>query len=213
MFTEVAAIVLISSRQTSPILNAMFHHLKGRLTEKNPAFCVIECGGVGYQINISLHTYSRLGENENVTLLTHLHIAEDAHTLYGFADEEERRLFRSLISVSGIGCNTARMMLSSMNPAEIEECIASEDVARLKKIKGIGEKTAQRMILELRGKLKREPIPSPMISVRRSREEAITALLTLGFQRNAIDNVLDKIIKSQPDLGVEEIIKQALKTL
>ena len=191
----------------------MFHHLKGRLTEKNPASCVIECGGVGYHINISLHTYSKLGDSENVILLTHLHVAEDAHTLYGFAEEEERRLFRSLISVSGIGCNTARMMLSSMNPTEIEECIAVEDVARLKKIKGIGEKTAQRMILELRGKLKRELVLSPMIAVRRAREEAITALLTLGFQRNAVENALEKILKSQPDLGVEELIKQSLKTL
>ena len=142
-----------------------------------------------------------------------MHITENSQVLFGFHEQQEKDLFLQLISVSGVGASTARMMLSSMNPAEIEECIASEDVARLKKIKGIGEKTAQRMILELRGKLKREPIPSPMISVRRSREEAITALLTLGFQRNAIDNVLDKIIKSQPDLGVEEIIKQALKTL
>jgi Holliday junction DNA helicase RuvA len=191
----------------------MFHHLKGRLIEKNPASCVIECAGVGYWINISLNTYSHLGSDETITLLTHLHVTEDAHTLYGFAEEDERRLFRSLISVSGIGCNTARMMLSSMNPNEIEECIASEDVSRLKKIKGIGEKTAQRMILELRGKLKRSTDNSGATAGINIRDQATNALLVLGFQRNAVESALDKIIKGQPSIQVEELIKQALKTL
>jgi holliday junction DNA helicase RuvA len=191
----------------------MIHHLNGRLVEKNPAYCIVECGGVGYFVNISLHTFSQIGEEESIRLLTHLHITEDAHTLFGFHGEEERRLFRSLITVSGIGCNTARMMLSSMNPTEIEGCIASEDVTRLKKIKGIGEKTAQRVILELRGKLKRVETPGEAPSGRRIKEEALTALLTLGFQRNTIDSTLEKLLKNEPALNVEELIRQALKSL
>jgi Holliday junction DNA helicase RuvA len=191
----------------------MINHLNGRLIEKNPAYCVIECGGVGYFVNISLHTFSQLGENESIRLLTHLHITEDAHTLFGFQQEEERKLFRSLITVSGIGCNTARMMLSSMNPAEIESCIASEDVGRLKKIKGIGEKTAQRLVLELKGKIRKESNVSGMLTSLSVRDEALSALLTLGFQRNTVESTLDKLIKNSPGTGVEEIIRQALKSL
>jgi len=191
----------------------MIHHLNGRLVEKNPAYCIVECGGVGYFVNISLHTFSQLGDEESVRLLTHLHITEDAHTLFGFHGEDERRLFRSLITVSGIGCNTARMMLSSMNPAEIESCIAAEDVGRLRKIKGIGEKTAQRVILELRGKLKREEGSGSILPGLRVKDEAVTALLTLGFQRNTVDAALDKLLKTQPGMNVEELIRQALKSL
>ncbi|MEY4594028.1 MAG: Holliday junction branch migration protein RuvA [Bacteroidota bacterium] len=191
----------------------MINHLNGKLIEKNPAYCIIECGGVGYFVNISLHTFSQLGENEAIRLLTHLHITEDAHTLFGFHQEEERKLFRSLITVSGIGCNTARMMLSSMNPTEIESCIASEDISRLKKIKGIGEKTAQRLVLELKGKIRKESNVSGMITSLSVREEALSALLTLGFQRNTVEAALDKLIKNSPGTGVEEIIRQALKSL
>src|SRR5689334_7321158 len=125
----------------------MYNHLSGRLVEKNPAFIILECAGVGYFINISLNTYSQIPDREDCKILTFLQITEDAHTLFGFADEEERKLFRFLISVSGIGCNTARMMLSSMTPAEIQESIVNEDILKLKAIKGIGEKTAQRVIL------------------------------------------------------------------
>ena len=191
----------------------MINHLNGKLVEKNPAFCIIECGGVGYFVNISLHTFSQLGDQEAVRLLTHLHITEDAHTLFGFHQEEERKLFRSLITVSGIGCNTARMMLSSMNPSEIENCIAAEDVARLKKIKGIGEKTAQRLVLELKGKIRRESNVPGMLASLSGRDEALSALLTLGFQRNTIEASLDKLLKNHPGIGVEEIIRQALKSL
>ncbi len=191
----------------------MINHLNGKLVEKNPAFCIIECGGVGYFVNISLHTFSQLGDQEAVRLLTHLHITEDAHTLFGFHQEEERKLFRSLITVSGIGCNTARMMLSSMNPSEIENCIAAEDVARLKKIKGIGEKTAQRLVLELKGKIRRESNVPGMLASLSVRDEALSALLTLGFQRNTIEASLDKLLKNHPGIGVEEIIRQALKSL
>ncbi|HRH64816.1 MAG TPA: Holliday junction branch migration protein RuvA [Bacteroidia bacterium] len=191
----------------------MYNHLTGRLVEKNPASVVIECHGVGYLVNISLNTYSKITEEENLRLLVHFQISEDAHTLYGFADEEERRLFRLLITVSGIGCNTARMMLSSMNVEEIENCIVSEDVHRLKSIKGIGEKTAQRAILELKSKLKKEGIQPSVLSHLKVKDEAMAALLTLGFSRNTIDKTLDSLLKKNPVSTVEDLIKQALKSL
>ena len=134
----------------------MYNHLAGKLVEKNPAYAIIECNGIGFQINISLHTFSNIGNEELCRLYTHLQITEDAQTLWGFADEQERKLFRQLISVSGVGCNTARMMLSSMSPAEIHEAIAAENFLKLKSIKGIGEKTAQRIIIDLKDKVKKE---------------------------------------------------------
>ncbi|MBK9523592.1 MAG: Holliday junction branch migration protein RuvA [Bacteroidetes bacterium] len=191
----------------------MLNHLTGRLTEKNPASVVVECHGVGYLVNISLNTYSKISESENVRILVHLQISEDAHTLYGFADEEERRLFRLLITVSGIGCNTARMMLSSMNVDEIENALVTEDVHRLKSIKGIGEKTAQRAILELKSKLKKDGILPSLLSHLKVKDEAMAALLTLGFARNSVDKTLDSILKKNPVSTVEDLIKQALKSL
>lgn len=192
----------------------MYNHLQGRLTEKNPAYIVIECSGVGYFVNISVHTYSKLIENEDFKIFTHLQITEDQHALYGFADEEERRLFRLLITVSGVGCNTARMMLSSMSPGEIETCILQDDATRLKAIKGIGEKTAQRIILELKSKLRKD-VQTPSISVAsfKVKDEALTALLTLGFPRATIEKTLDSLIRTQPSAGVEELIRLALKNL
>src|SRR5438477_12217182 len=127
----------------------MINHLFGRLIEKNPAYIVIECAGVGYFVNISLNTYSSLGEEESCKIFTHLQINDDAHTLYGFAEEEERKLFRNLISVSGVGASTARMILSAMSPVELRDCIMNGDAGRLKSVKGIGEKTAMRLIIEL----------------------------------------------------------------
>jgi Holliday junction DNA helicase RuvA len=192
----------------------MYNHLSGRLVEKNPAYVIIECGGVGYFVNISLHTYSKIPDKEACKIFTFLQITEDAHTLYGFADEEERKLFRSLISVSGIGCNTARMMLSSMNPAEIQECIVNEDAQKLKAIKGIGEKTALRAILELKNKLKKDGIVPAVTSQLKVKNEAMSALLTLGFAKNSVDKALETILKSQSaELSVEEVIRQALKSL
>lgn len=191
----------------------MLNHLTGRLIEKNPASIVVECHGVGYLLNISLNTYSKITTEENIRILVHLQITEDAHTLYGFADEDERRLFRLLITVSGIGCNTARMMLSSMNVDEIENCIVSEDVAKLKSIKGIGEKTAQRAILELKGKLKKDGVIPSVFSHIKVKDEAMAALLTLGFARNTVDKTLDSLLKKNPVSTVEELIKQALKSL
>lgn len=192
----------------------MYHHLQGRLIEKNPAYIVIECAGVGYFVNISVHTYSKIGDNENFKILTYLQITEDQHALYGFADEEERRLFRLLITVSGVGCNTARMMLSSMNPGEIESCILQDDAPRLKAIKGIGEKTAQRIILELKSKLRKD-VNAPSVSVAsfKVKDEALTALLTLGFPRASVEKTLDSLVRQQPTAGVEDLIRLALKNL
>jgi Holliday junction DNA helicase RuvA len=191
----------------------MINHLHGRLISKNPAFIIIECGGVGYFVNISLNTYSKINAQENLMIFTHLQITEDAHTLFGFADEDERRLFRLLITVSGIGCNTARMMLSSMNVPEIEQCIVNENALKLKAIKGIGEKTALRVILELKSKLKKDGMPASMITSLKVKDEAMAALLTLGFARNVIDRTLDTILKSTPASNVEDLIKNALKAL
>ncbi len=191
----------------------MIHFLEGRLTEKNPASVVIQCGGVGYFVNISVNTYSKLGDNENVRLLTHLQITEDAQTLYGFIDEEERRLFRLLITVSGIGCNTARMMLSSMDVNEIENCILSDNSARLKSIKGIGEKTALRAILELKSKLIKEGVSPSVHSNLKVKNEALSALVTLGFAKNNIEKTLDSLLKTSPASNVEDLIRNALKAL
>ena len=191
----------------------MIHFLEGRMAEKNPAFVVINCAGVGYFVNISINTYSKLGDNENVKLLTHLQITEDAHTLYGFIDEEERRLFRLLITVSGIGCNTARMMLSSMNVPEIEHCILSDNSAKLKSIKGIGEKTALRVILEIKSKLIKDSSGLSMLSNLKVKDEALAALITLGFAKNNVEKTIDSLLKVTPSSNVEDLIRNALKAL
>jgi Holliday junction DNA helicase RuvA len=191
----------------------MINHLSGRLIEKNPAYIIIECAGVGYFVNISVHTYTKLPDDEQIKIFTHQQINEDAHTLFGFADEDERRLFRQLISVSGVGAGTARMMLSSMNPAEIQEAIVSEDAKRLQAIKGIGEKSAQRIILELKSKLKKEPQLRIMSTNLKIKDEAMSALLTLGFNKQAVDKVVDNLVRQQPDISVEDLIRNALKIL
>lgn len=190
----------------------MIEFLRGRLIEKNPAYLIIDCNGIGYFVNISVNTFSAIADKEELKILTHLQITEDAHTLYGFISEEERKIFRLLITVSGIGCNTARMMLSSMSVAEIENCIVSENAKKLQSIKGIGEKTALRAILELKAKLKKETIAShaPYLKIR---DEALSALLTLGFNKQAVDKMLDQLIKAEPSTNVEDLIKNALKTL
>ena len=192
----------------------MLNHLHGRLTEKNPSYVVLECAGVGYFVNISMHTYSKLPEKEDCRILVHLQITEDAHTLFGFADEDERRLFRALISVSGVGCNTARMMLSSMPPAEITESIVRENIARLKSIKGIGEKSAMRLIVELKDKLKKDGYATAATGSSRIREEASSALVTLGFSKVAVDKILDTLLRdSASTITIEGLVKEALKRL
>lgn len=193
----------------------MIHHLKGQLVEKNPTYVVISCGGVGYMVNISLHTFSSLPDSENITLYTHLQIKEDAHTLYGFSQKSEREIFRLLISVSGVGTSTARTMLSSLEPSQVKEAIVHEDVATIKSVKGIGAKTAQRVILDLKDKILKvygeDEIFVPQDNT--IKEEALSALETLGFASKQATRVVDKIIKDSVDPSVESIIKQALKNL
>ncbi len=193
----------------------MYAYISGKLVFKNPAYVVVETGGVGYHINISLNTFSLLTD-ENAKLFTWLHVKEDAHTLYGFAEEGERRLFLHLISISGIGPNTARMMLSSITPDEIQTAIITGNVPLIQRIKGIGPKSAQRIVLELQDKLRKEgPDTLMQVAVNKTvRDEALTALVTLGFARNAAEKVVDLELKrSAESLTVEQLIKVALKSL
>ena len=194
----------------------MYDYIDGKLVFKGPTYVVIEAGGIGYQINISLNTYSKLPNSERCKLYTWLHVKEDAHTLYGFMDEGERRLFLHLISVSGIGAGTGRMILSSITPEEIQAAIVKGDVPLIQRIKGIGPKSAQRIILELQDKLKKEGADA-LISVPQyhtAREEALSALVMLGFAKNLAEKTLDSIIKKESEsLSVEQLIKSALKSL
>ncbi|MEN6457183.1 MAG: Holliday junction branch migration protein RuvA [Prolixibacteraceae bacterium] len=194
----------------------MFEYIHGPLTELSPANAVIEAGSVGYFIHISLNTYSKISGKEKVKLFLHQVVREDAHLLYGFADKTERELFRFLISVSGIGSNTAVMMLSSLLPDEIRKAILEENVSLLKSIKGIGAKTAQRIIIDLKDKIGKSPASDRILMTttdNTTREEALSALIMLGFQKKSVEAELDKIIKSNPGLPVEKMIKMALKGL
>lgn len=193
----------------------MIHHIQGKLVEKNPTDVVIECNGVGYQINISLHTFSLLPEGENLKLFTFLQVKEDSHTLFGFVEKQERELFKLLISVSGIGANIARTMLSSLEPMQIIQAIASNDVATVQGIKGIGAKTAQRVILDLKDKvLKVYNLDEVSVKANNTnKEEALSALEVLGFARKSAEKVIEKINRDTPNATVEDLIKQALKSL
>ena len=193
----------------------MIDHLKGKLVEKYPTHVVIECAGVGYFVNISLHTFSQIAEKENIHLFTHLQVKEDSHTLFGFAEKSEREIFRLLLSVSGIGSSIARTMLSSLTPAQIRDAIASGDVATIQGVKGIGAKTAQRAILDLKDKiLKIYDIDEVSTSSNNTnKEEALSALEVLGFSRKQAEKAVDKVVSQDPSLSVEDIIKQTLKNL
>jgi Holliday junction DNA helicase RuvA len=194
----------------------MFEYIDGKLTFKCPTYIVVETGGIGYHLNISLNTYSLLADAERCKVYTWLSIKEDAHTLYGFADEGERRLFLHLISVSGIGPNTGRMMLSSITPQEIQQAIVNGDLALIQRIKGIGAKGAQRIVLELQDKLKKEGTGSLMAAPLNNtvREEALSALMMLGFAKPPAEKAIDNAIKNDGlDLTVEQMIKIALKNL
>ncbi|WP_199138454.1 Holliday junction branch migration protein RuvA [Pedobacter sp. ASV12] len=194
----------------------MYDYIDGKLAFKCPTYVVVEAGGVGYHINISLNTYSALPQTERCKIYTWLHVKEDAHTLYGFADEGERRLFLHLISVSGIGPTTCRMMLSSITPVEIQNAIIQADVALIQRIKGIGAKSAQRIVLELQDKLKKEGTDS-LISMPQHntiKDEALSALIMLGFGKQVAEKALDHAVKNATqDLTVEQMIKIALKNL
>lgn len=194
----------------------MYAYIDGKLTYKCPAYVIIEAGGIGYQLHISLHTFVAVKDQEKCKLYVWLHVKEDAHTLYGFADEGEKRLFLHLISVNGIGPGTGRMMLSSISPIEIQEAIIKGDIDQIKRIKGIGPKSAQRLIIELQDKLQKEGsgtlITMPVNNT--ARDEALSALIMLGFAKAAADKTIDNVMKASTEtLSVEQIIKTALKSL
>ena len=193
----------------------MITQIKGRLVEKSPTELVIYCNVLGYLVNISLNTFSLLSDSENISLYTHLQVKEDSHTLFGFYEKTERNLFRKLISVSGIGASTARMMLSSFNPEEIQRAILSENVSTIQSVKGIGLKTAQRVIIELRDKVSGINEGSDLNSTlaNSKREESLSALEVLGYSRKQTSKVVDKLISEISEISVEEIIKNALKKL
>jgi Holliday junction DNA helicase RuvA len=185
------------------------------VTELNPAFAVVECNGIGYGINISLNTFSALEKDTSCRILIHEAIREDAHLLYGFATADERDLFRQLITVSGVGAGTARMMLSSVTPSDLREAIISGNVAILKGVKGIGLKTAQRIIVDLKDKIGKHAVSGEILafSDNTAREEALSALVMLGFARSSVLKVIDNILRENKKLQVEEIVRKALKLL
>lgn len=193
----------------------MIDHLRGKLVEKNPTHIVVECNGVGYFLNISLHTFSLLRDEENIRIFTHLLVKEDSHTLFGFVERSEREVFRLLISVSGVGSSTARTMLSSLSPTDVRDAIANGDVASIQAVKGIGAKTAQRVILDLKDKiLKVYDMGEVSLQTNNTnKEEALSALEVLGFARRQSEKVVDKVLQQDTSLSVENIIKQALKNL
>jgi Holliday junction DNA helicase RuvA len=193
----------------------MITQIKGRLVEKNPTYVVIDCSGVGYLLHISLNTFSLIPDSEAITLFTHLSVKEDSHTLFGFIDKTEREIFRLLISVSGVGPSIARTMLSSMSSEEIQQAIASENIALIQSVKGIGAKTAQRVIIDLKDKiLKTFDLDTiSIIKNNTNKDEALSALEVLGFNRKQSDKALNTILKEQPEASVELLIKGALKSL
>lgn len=193
----------------------MIAQIKGRLIEKTPTYVVVDCNGVGYQLNISLNTFSKIGNEESCLLFTHFVIREDAHLLYGFKEKSERELFRQLISVSGVGSSTAIMILSSLSPDETKAAIISGNVNTLKGVKGIGLKTAERIIIDLRDKVgKNEGTELFSISSNNTiKEEALSALVMLGFSKMPAEKALAKIMTESPNLTVEELIKRTLKSL
>ncbi|MEN8856451.1 MAG: Holliday junction branch migration protein RuvA [Flavobacteriaceae bacterium] len=193
----------------------MITQIRGRLVEKNPTYVVVDCSGVGYLLHISLQTFSALPEDENVRLFSHLSVREDAHTLYGFMTKTEREVFKLLISVSGVGPSIARTMLSSMSSEEVQNAIASDNVALIQSVKGIGAKTAQRVIVDLKDKiLKTFDIDELSLNINNTnKEEALSALEVLGFNRKQSEKTIANILKDSPNETVELLIKKALKNL
>jgi len=194
----------------------MYEYINGKIAGLTPANAIIEAGSIGYFLHISLNTYSSINGQQSVKLFLHQVVREDAHLLYGFAETGERELFRLLISVSGIGSSTALMMLSSLTPDEIKKAILEENVNLLKSIKGIGAKTAQRVIIDLKDKIGKQPASDQILMTGQDntiRDEALSALVMLGFARKSVEKELDKILKSNPGITVEQTIKMALKSL
>lgn len=193
----------------------MIAQIRGRLIEKNPTYAIIDCNGVGYQLNISLNTYSKLGDSENCKLYAQLVVREDAQLLYGFFDPSEKLLFQQLVSVSGVGAATALTVLSAGDPEEVVQAIASGDVAWFKSVKGIGPKSAQRIIIDLKDKVG-GVLDGDNISQSTDntvKDEALSALVMLGFNKNQAEKTISRILKTNSNYGVEEVIKLALKGL
>ncbi len=193
----------------------MITHIQGKLIEKTPTYVVIDCGGVGYILHISLNTFAKVTDTEFQKFYTHLIVKEDSQTLFGFKDITEREVFRLLISVSGIGASIARTMLSSMSPEQVQQAIASGDVPTIQSVKGIGAKTAQRLIIDLKDKILKTFNLDEVSAVQNNtnKDEALSALEVLGFNKKQAERAVDKIVKQSPDLTVEQIIKQALKNI
>ncbi|MBA6152242.1 Holliday junction branch migration protein RuvA [Gelidibacter maritimus] len=193
----------------------MITHIQGKLVEKNLTDVVIDCNGLGYLINISLHTYSQIPDGDYLKLYTYLQVKEDSHSLFGFSSKAEREIFKLLISVSGVGASTARTMLSSLSPKQVREGIAHGDAALMQSVKGIGAKTAARVILDLKDKVLKIYDIDDVSTIKNNtdKDEALSALEVLGFARKQAERVVDKIVNNQPDANVEVIIKEALKNL
>ena len=193
----------------------MITHLKGKLIEKNPTNIVLDCNGVGYSVNISLYTFSQLPSGEHVKLFIHLQVREDSHTLFGFSSKVEREVFRLLISVSGVGASIARTMLSTLSPEQVMEAITQNNIAAIQSVKGIGAKTAQRVVLDLKDKIIKiyglDEVS--LVSNNTNRNEALSALETLGFARKQTEKICDDIVNKNPNASLETIIKLALKNL
>ena len=195
----------------------MIAYLKGKLTYKDPTYVIIDINGIGYEVKISLNTYAQIKDQEALQLQTYLQVKEDSHTLYGFFDAKEKELFLKLISISGVGPSIGLMVLSSLGPEEAENAIITEDVRTIQSVKGIGGKTAQRIILELKDKIGREAssgdhINIPISSASATRNEALQALVTLGINKSAAQKSIDKVLKEKgKDVSLEELIKLALK--
>lgn len=195
----------------------MYEYISGKVAELAPTYAVVEAAGIGYYINISLQTFSAVEHADNVRLYVHFAVREDAQTLYGFATKEERELFRSLISVSGVGGNTARTILSTYSPSELRNIIATENAVLLKNVKGLGLKTAQKIIVELSGKIAlmgaTSAVETAPVADGGIYDEAMAALTMLGFQRAASDKALKAILKESPSIAVEEAVRQALRRM
>jgi Holliday junction DNA helicase RuvA len=193
----------------------MYAFISGKIAEITPAYAILDNHGVGYFINITLNTFTAIGEQQEVRLFTHLQVLEDAHNLFGFYTAKERDMFEMLISVSGVGCNTARLILSSLTVNELSTAIANEDIKTIQAVKGIGSKTAQRLVVDLKDKVRKTDYTEETVeTVNNSvKNEALSALVILGFSKNAASKALDKLLKQSPDASVEILIREALKLL
>ena len=196
-------------------LYKMYAFISGRIDEITPAYAIVDNHGIGYFVNITLNTFAAIGSQTEVKLYTHLQVLEDAHNLFGFYTAKERDMFELLITVSGVGCNTARLILSSLTVNELSTAIANEDIRTIQAVKGIGSKTAQRLVVDLKDKVKKTDYAEEIVGLvdNTVKNEALSALVILGFSKNAASKALDKLLKQSPDASVEVLIREALKLL